>query len=98
MLNPSSVGEFTLFSLVEFLALVRSFFLYPYSFFRFIYSYSTDRLYRLLICSIDLCYSPTDDGLSISPKHVLENQKHCRFFRLLSNLYIYSQAATSGVE
>ena len=80
----------SLYYFVEFLALVRSFFLYPYSFFRFIYSFSTDRLYRLLICSIDLCYSPTDDGLSISPKHVLENQKHCRFFRyIFIYLYIY---------
>jgi len=31
------------------------------------------------MCSIDLFYSPTDDELSINPKHVLENEKYCRF-------------------
>jgi len=41
--------------------------------FRYIYSYSTDRVYPLLMCSIDLFSSPTDGGLSINPKHVLEN-------------------------
>ena len=74
----------SLYYFVEFLALfVYCFIVFFFTLIPFfdLYSNSTDRLYRLLICSIDLCYSPTDDGLSISPK-CLGKSKALSFFSI----------------
>ena len=40
------------------------------------------------MCTRDLFYLPTDDGLSMNPRNVFENKKHWRFYSIISIMAI----------